>query len=72
MPPHRLAARPHGLRRAAITAGLDLNGGDVRAAQRFSRHLDLPETAPGTRHAASPAGQGSGTGGGDGGRWSVV
>jgi len=33
--------RPHGLRRGAITAVLDLSGGDVRAAQRFSRHLDL-------------------------------
>jgi integrase/recombinase XerC len=27
-------ARPHGLRHRAITAVLDLNGGDVRAAQR--------------------------------------
>ena len=34
-------ARPHGLRHGAITAALDLNGGDVRAAQRFSRHQDL-------------------------------
>jgi integrase/recombinase XerC len=33
--------RPHGLRHGAITAVLDLNGGDVRAAQRFSRQLDL-------------------------------
>jgi integrase/recombinase XerC len=33
--------RPHGLRHGAITAALDLNGGDVRAAQRFSRHLDI-------------------------------
>lgn len=34
-------ARPHGLRHSAITTVLDMNGGDVRAAQRFSRHLDL-------------------------------
>jgi integrase/recombinase XerC len=34
-------ARPHGLRHSAITTALDMNGGDVRAAQRFSRHLDL-------------------------------
>src|SRR5262249_44719583 len=33
--------RPHGLRHAAITAALDLTGGDVRAVQRFSRHRDL-------------------------------
>lgn len=36
-----LRARPHGLRHSAITAVLDLSNGDVRAAQRFSRHLDL-------------------------------
>lgn len=36
-----LTVRPHGLRHAAITAVLDANGGDVRAAQRFSRHKDL-------------------------------
>ena len=36
-----LRVRPHGLRHAAITAVLDHNGGDVRAAQRFSRHRDL-------------------------------
>jgi integrase/recombinase XerC len=36
-----LAARPHGLRHAAITRALDLTGGDVRAVQRFSRHRDL-------------------------------
>jgi integrase/recombinase XerC len=34
-------ARPHGLRHSAITTVLDLNGGDVRAAQKFSRHLDV-------------------------------
>jgi integrase/recombinase XerC len=33
--------RPHSLRQGAITAALDLNGADARAAQRFSRHLDL-------------------------------
>ena len=32
--------RPHGLRHAAITAALDASGGDLRAAQRFSRHRD--------------------------------
>ena len=31
----------HGLRHAAITTGLDLSGGDVRAVQRFSRHRNL-------------------------------
>ena len=47
--PHRLrprrsrgpAARPHGLRHAAITEALDATGGDVRAVQRFSRHRSL-------------------------------
>lgn len=33
--------RPHGLRHAAITAALDATGGDVRAVQRFSRHVDV-------------------------------
>ena len=33
--------RPHGIRHAAITAALDLMGGDVRKVQRFSRHRDL-------------------------------
>jgi integrase/recombinase XerC len=33
--------RPHGLRHAAITAVLDRSGGNVRAAQRFSRHANL-------------------------------
>lgn len=33
--------RPHGFRHAAITAALDATGGDVRAAQRFSRHSDV-------------------------------
>ena len=36
-----VAARPHGLRHAAITEALDLTRGDVRAVQRFSRHRDL-------------------------------
>jgi len=35
-----LAVRPHGLRHAAITAGLDATG-DVRKVQKFSRHADL-------------------------------
>jgi len=33
--------RPHGLRHSSITRVLDLSGGDVRAAQRFSRHRDV-------------------------------
>jgi integrase/recombinase XerC len=33
--------RPHGIRHSAITTVLDLSGGNVRAAQRFSRHKDL-------------------------------
>ena len=36
-----LRVRPHGLRHAAITEALELTGGNVRAVQRFSRHLDL-------------------------------
>ena len=36
-----LSVRPHGLRHAAITAALDLTGGDVRKVQRFSRHADV-------------------------------
>lgn len=36
-----LSARPHGLRHAAITEALDLTRGDVRSAQRFSRHRNL-------------------------------
>jgi integrase/recombinase XerC len=35
-----LMVRPHGLRHAAVTAGLDLTG-DLRAVQRFSRHADV-------------------------------
>jgi integrase/recombinase XerC len=34
-------ARPHGLRHSSITRVLDLSGGDIRAAQRFSRHRDV-------------------------------
>jgi integrase/recombinase XerC len=37
----QVKARPHGVRHGAITTVLDLNGGDVRAAQRFSRHQDV-------------------------------
>jgi integrase/recombinase XerC len=33
--------RPHGLRHAGITRVLDRNNGDVRKAQRFSRHKNL-------------------------------
>ena len=33
-------AWPHGLRHTAITAALDASGGDLRAAQRYSRHAD--------------------------------
>ncbi len=32
---------PHGLRHAAITATLDATGGDLRTAQRLSRHSDV-------------------------------
>jgi integrase/recombinase XerC len=37
----QVKARPHGVRHGAITAVLDLNGGNVRAAQQFSRHKDV-------------------------------
>jgi len=36
-----LKARPHGVRHTAITDVLDKSDGDVRAAQRFSRHARL-------------------------------
>ena len=36
-----LNVRPHGLRHAAITEALDLTNGNVRAVQRFSRHVDM-------------------------------
>ena len=36
-----LTVRPHGLRHLAITQGLDLTKGDVRAVQKFSRHRDV-------------------------------
>ena len=38
LPAHQ--ARPHGLRHAAITAGLDRTGGDTRAVQAFARLAD--------------------------------
>ena len=38
-----LKTRPHGLRHASITAALDMNNGDVRAAQLHARHAD-PQT----------------------------
>jgi integrase/recombinase XerC len=36
-----LQARPHGVRHAAITEFLRVSNGNVRAAQRFSRHANL-------------------------------
>ena len=36
-----LTVRPHALRHSAITAALELTGGDVRKVQRFSRHSDV-------------------------------
>jgi integrase/recombinase XerC len=33
--------RPHGLRHQSITAVLDRNGGDIRAAAQFSRHKNV-------------------------------
>lgn len=33
--------RPHGLRHAGITRGLEVTGGDIAAVQRFSRHKDV-------------------------------
>ncbi len=36
-----IEVRPHGLRHAGITRGLDLTGGDVRSVQKFSRHASL-------------------------------
>lgn len=33
--------RPHGLRHSAITKVLDMNNGDPRIAQKFSRHADV-------------------------------
>jgi integrase/recombinase XerC len=36
-----LEARPHGLRRSAISRVLDLTGGDIRSTQKFSRHRDV-------------------------------
>ncbi len=37
----QIKVRPDGVRHGAITTVLDLNGGDVRAAQRFSRQKDV-------------------------------
>lgn len=34
-------ARPHGFRHTAITEVLDRSGGDIRKAQKFSRHRDV-------------------------------
>lgn len=36
-----VTARPHGLRHTAITTVLDKTGGNVRDAQKFSRHRDV-------------------------------
>lgn len=36
-----IRARPHGLRHAATTDGLDLTNGDVRTVSRFTRHRDI-------------------------------
>lgn len=36
--------RPHGLRHAAITTGLEATGGDVRRVARFARHADVRTT----------------------------
>ena len=36
-----LEIRPHGLRHAAVTAALDLTGGDVRSVAKFSRHAAI-------------------------------
>ena len=38
-----IKTRPHGLRHASITAALDVNNGDVRAAQLHARHAN-PQT----------------------------
>lgn len=38
-----IKTRPHGLRHASITAALDANNGDVRAAQQHARHAN-PQT----------------------------
>ncbi|MBL8027344.1 MAG: tyrosine-type recombinase/integrase, partial [Fibrobacteres bacterium] len=36
-----LQVRPHALRHSAITIALDQSNGNVRAVQKFSRHLDI-------------------------------
>lgn len=36
-----LRLNPHGLRHSAITEALELTNGNVRAVQRFSRHMDV-------------------------------
>lgn len=36
-----LTLRPHGIRHCAITEILELTGGDVRSAAKFSRHRDI-------------------------------
>jgi integrase/recombinase XerC len=49
--------RPHGLRHGGITEVLDRNGGDIRAAARFSRHKDLRTLARYDDNRADLAGQ---------------
>jgi integrase/recombinase XerC len=36
-----IRATPHGLRHAAITAALDITGGNIRSAAKFSRHAQI-------------------------------
>ena len=36
-----LTVWPHGLRHTAVTRALEATGGDLRRAQRFSRHRDV-------------------------------
>ncbi len=50
-------ARPHGIRHAAVTAVLDLSGGDVRAARKFSRHSSLETVLKYDDNRADMAGQ---------------
>lgn len=51
------AARPHGLRHAAITAALDAFTGDYRKARAFSRHASLETVRRYDDNRADQAGQ---------------
>lgn len=51
------AARPHGLRHAAITAALDAFAGDYRKARAFSRHASLETVRRYDDNRADQAGQ---------------